>query len=67
MGLAMSTQSVIKTFERYVVPNYRRSPVCLERGDSPRVVQRQTVHLIVRGQSLFGSQSPHYREGLLWG
>ena len=31
------TQSVIKTFDQYVVPNYRRFNVCLERGEGSRV------------------------------
>jgi predicted acetylornithine/succinylornithine family transaminase len=31
------TQSVIDVFDRYVVPNYRRYPVCLERGVGSRV------------------------------
>ncbi len=33
----MSTQSIINTFERYVVPNYRRSPVALVRGEGSRI------------------------------
>ncbi len=32
-----ATQTVINTFERYVVPNYRRSPVCLVKGEGSRV------------------------------
>ena len=31
------TQAVIKTFDQYVVPNYRRFNVCLERGEGSRV------------------------------
>ena len=31
------TRSVIETFGRYVVPNYRRFPVCLVRGEGSRV------------------------------
>ena len=31
------TQAVIETFNRYVVPNYRRFPVCLVRGEGSRV------------------------------
>ncbi|NBU39297.1 MAG: acetylornithine/succinylornithine family transaminase [Planctomycetia bacterium] len=31
------TQAVVDTFARYVVPNYRRFPVCLERGSGSRV------------------------------
>ena len=31
------TQTVIKTFDQYVVPNYRRFNVCLERGEGSRV------------------------------
>jgi predicted acetylornithine/succinylornithine family transaminase len=37
LAIGPATQAVIKTFERYVVPNYRRSPVCLERGEGSRV------------------------------
>lgn len=32
-----ATQSIINTFDRYVVPNYRRSPVALVRGEGSRV------------------------------
>jgi predicted acetylornithine/succinylornithine family transaminase len=31
------TQAVIDTFDRYVVPNYKRFPVCLVRGQGSRV------------------------------
>jgi acetylornithine/N-succinyldiaminopimelate aminotransferase len=31
------TREVIDLFDRYVVPNYRRYPVCLERGEGSRV------------------------------
>ena len=31
------TQAVIDTFSRYVVPNYRRFPVCLVRGEGSRI------------------------------
>jgi predicted acetylornithine/succinylornithine family transaminase len=31
------TRAVIDTFDRYVVPNYRRFPVCLVRGTGSRV------------------------------
>jgi predicted acetylornithine/succinylornithine family transaminase len=31
------TQAVIDVFDRYVVPNYRRFPVCLVRGQGSRV------------------------------
>ena len=31
------TQAVIDVFDRYVVPNYRRFPVCLVRGEGSRV------------------------------
>ena len=31
------TQTVIKTFDQYVVPNYRRFNVCLVRGEGSRV------------------------------
>ncbi|MGI9178396.1 MAG: aspartate aminotransferase family protein [Pirellulales bacterium] len=32
-----STQRVIDTFDRYVVPNYKRFPVCLVKGEGSRV------------------------------
>jgi len=32
-----ATKAVIDTFERYVVPNYRRFPICLVRGEGSRV------------------------------
>ena len=32
-----ATQRVIDTFDRYVVPNYRRFPVCLVKGEGSRV------------------------------
>ena len=32
-----TTQAVIDTFSRYVVPNYKRFPICLERGEGSRV------------------------------
>jgi len=32
-----ATQAVIDTFDRYVVPNYRRFPICLERGVGSKV------------------------------
>jgi acetylornithine/N-succinyldiaminopimelate aminotransferase len=32
-----ATQAVIDTFDRYVVPNYRRYPVCLVKGEGSRV------------------------------
>jgi len=31
-----SSQQVIETFNRYVIPNYRRYPVCLVRGEGSR-------------------------------
>jgi acetylornithine/N-succinyldiaminopimelate aminotransferase len=31
------TQAIFDTFDRYVVPNYRRFPVCLTRGEGSRV------------------------------
>ncbi|MFM7185597.1 MAG: aspartate aminotransferase family protein [Planctomycetota bacterium] len=31
------TKRVIETFDRYVVPNYRRFPVCLVKGEGSRV------------------------------
>ena len=36
-GIGAKTQSVIDVFERYVVPNYRRFPVCLVRGEGSKV------------------------------
>jgi acetylornithine/N-succinyldiaminopimelate aminotransferase len=36
-ALGAKTQSVVDTFTRYVVPNYRRFPVCLVRGAGSRV------------------------------
>ncbi|MFO0912218.1 MAG: aspartate aminotransferase family protein [Pirellulales bacterium] len=32
-----SWQSIKETFERYVIPNYRRYPVCLDRGEGSYV------------------------------
>jgi acetylornithine/succinyldiaminopimelate/putrescine aminotransferase len=32
-----ATKAVIDTFDRYVVPNYRRFPICLERGVGSKV------------------------------
>jgi len=32
-----ATKAVIDTFDRYVVPNYRRFPICLERGAGSKV------------------------------
>lgn len=32
-----ATRSIIDTFNRYVVPNYRRHPVCLVRGSGSKV------------------------------
>ena len=32
-----ATKAVIDTFDRYVVPNYRRFPICLVRGQGSRV------------------------------
>jgi acetylornithine/N-succinyldiaminopimelate aminotransferase len=36
-ALGPKTQSVVDTFTRYVVPNYRRFPVCLVRGAGSKV------------------------------
>ena len=36
-AVGSATRAVIDTFDRYVVPNYRRSPVCLVRGEGSRV------------------------------
>jgi predicted acetylornithine/succinylornithine family transaminase len=35
--LGAKTQAVVDTFDRYVVPNYRRFPICLERGVGSKV------------------------------
>jgi predicted acetylornithine/succinylornithine family transaminase len=35
--LGAATKAVIDTFDRYVVPNYKRFPVCLERGVGSKV------------------------------
>ncbi len=35
--LGTATKAVIDTFDRYVVPNYRRFPICLERGAGSKV------------------------------
>ena len=36
-SIGEKTQTVINTFDRYVVPNYKRFPVCLVRGQGSRV------------------------------
>jgi predicted acetylornithine/succinylornithine family transaminase len=36
-AVGSATQRVIDTFDRYVVPNYRRFPVCLVKGEGSRV------------------------------
>jgi acetylornithine/N-succinyldiaminopimelate aminotransferase len=36
-GVGPRTQAVFEVFDRYVVPNYRRSPVCLVKGTGSRV------------------------------
>jgi len=36
-AVGAKTRAVIETFDRYVVPNYRRFPVCLVRGEGSRV------------------------------
>jgi len=36
-SIGAKTQGVIDTFARYVVPNYRRFPVCLVRGEGSRI------------------------------
>ncbi len=35
--LGAATKAVIDTFDRYVVPNYKRFPICLERGVGSKV------------------------------
>ena len=37
IAIPPKTQAVIDTFARYVVPNYKRFPVCLVRGEGSRV------------------------------
>ena len=45
-GIGPATQAVIDTFDRYVVPNYRRFPVCLVKGEGSRVWDAEgTVYL----------------------
>jgi predicted acetylornithine/succinylornithine family transaminase len=34
---APSSQQVVETFEQYVIPNYKRYPICLVRGEGSRV------------------------------
>ena len=36
-SIGAKTRSVIDTFDRYVVPNYKRFEVCLVRGEGSRV------------------------------
>jgi len=36
-AVGAATRGVIDTFDRYVVPNYRRFPVCLVKGEGSRV------------------------------
>jgi acetylornithine/N-succinyldiaminopimelate aminotransferase len=36
-AVGSQTQAVFDTFDRYVVPNYRRFPVCLVKGEGSRV------------------------------
>ena len=36
-AIGPATQAVIDTFTRYVVPNYRRFPICLVKGEGSRV------------------------------
>ncbi len=43
---ASATQQVIDTFERSVVPNYRRFPVCLVRGEGSRVWDAEGVEYL---------------------
>jgi acetylornithine/N-succinyldiaminopimelate aminotransferase len=37
IGVGARTQGIIDVFDRYVVPNYRRFPVCLVKGAGSRV------------------------------
>ena len=43
---ASATQQVIDTFDRCVVPNYRRFPVCLVRGEGSRVWDAEGVEYL---------------------
>ena len=43
---ASATRQVIDTFERSVVPNYRRFPVCLVRGEGSRVWDAEGVEYL---------------------
>ena len=36
-AIGPKTRRVIETFDRYVVPNYRRFPICLTKGEGSRV------------------------------
>ncbi len=36
-AIGPKTRRVIETFDRYVVPNYRRFPICLVKGEGSRV------------------------------
>ena len=36
-AVGAKTQRVIDTFDRYVVPNYKRFPVCLVKGEGSRM------------------------------
>ncbi|MFM7206041.1 MAG: aspartate aminotransferase family protein [Planctomycetaceae bacterium] len=36
-AVGSKTKRVIETFDRYVVPNYRRFPICLVKGEGSRV------------------------------
>lgn len=45
-AIGAKTQSVIDVFDRYVVPNYRRFPVCLVRGQGSRVWDAEGVEYL---------------------
>lgn len=45
-AIGAKTQAVIDVFDRYVVPNYRRFPVCLVRGQGSRVWDAEGVEYL---------------------
>ena len=45
-AIGEKTQAVIDVFDRYVVPNYRRFPVCLVRGQGSRVWDAEGVEYL---------------------
>ena len=45
-SIGAKTRSVIDTFDRYVVPNYRRYPVCLTHGEGSKVWDAEGVEYL---------------------